>query len=302
MKTPRIIHSVARAPQHQRPSTICFRTSTSSSSALPCLTRSQSTATATKELSEPSTIPSQTTPAETSLRRFWKTVDVHKQEDGQYSIRLDLRNLKTPSGKPLVLPKTKLVLATLIAREWDEQRKILKQHSLPMTSLASRAIDGLSEAERDAVVDDLMRYLDTDTICFQESKPRVLAEMQKTHWAPLLVWLQEAYGIHLRVHEDSIVYSKQSPETHSKLRALVAQFDPLKLAAFERAVHATKSFVIALALVQNHLTVDQASDASRVEVLSQIARWGEVEDTHDVDYQEIRMKLGSVSCAIIDTP
>ncbi|KAA1090260.1 ATP synthase complex assembly protein atp12, partial [Puccinia graminis f. sp. tritici] len=88
----------------------------------------------------------------------------------------------------------------------------------------------LERSRKDAVVDDLMRYLDTDTICFQESKPRVLAEMQKTHWAPLLVWLQEAYGIHLRVHEDSIVYSKQSPETHSKLRALVAQFDPLKLA------------------------------------------------------------------------
>jgi hypothetical protein len=76
---------------------------------------------------------------------------------------------------------------------------------------------------------------------FQESKPRVLAEMQKTHWAPLLVWLQEAYGIHLRVHEDSIVYSKQSPETHSKLRALVAQFDPLKLAG-KSSINSSTSF------------------------------------------------------------
>lgn len=49
--------------------------------------------------------------------------------------------------------------------------------------------------------------------------------------------------------------------------------------AFERAVHSTKSFVIGLALIEGHLTVEQASDASRVEVLSQIARWGEVEDS-----------------------
>ncbi|POW08935.1 hypothetical protein PSHT_09327 [Puccinia striiformis] len=254
--------------------------------------RSQSTATALATepqtsdgpLTTKRTMPSQTTRAETSLRRFWKTVDVHEQEDGQYSIRLDLRNLKTPNGNPLVLLKTKLVLATLIAREWDEQRKILKQHSLPMTSLASRAIDGLSESEREVVVDDLMNYLNTDTICFHESKPRVLVEMQKKHWDPLLEWLKKRYQIELKVYHDSILFLKQSPEIHSQLKQIISQFDPLKLAAFERAVHATKS------------------DASRVEVLSQIARWGEVEDTHDVDYQEIRMKLGSVACALINTP
>ncbi|KAI9622766.1 hypothetical protein H4Q26_015050 [Puccinia striiformis f. sp. tritici PST-130] len=271
--------------------------------------RSQSTATALAHEPETSdgppitkrTIPSQTTRAETSLRRFWKTVDVHEQEDGQYSIRLDLRPLKTPSGNPLVLPKTKLVLATLIAREWDEQRKILKQHSLPMTSLASRAIDGLSQSEREVVVNDLMNYLNTDTICFHESKPRVLVEMQKKHWDPLLEWLKKSYQIDLKVYHDSILFSKQSPGIYSQLKQIISQFDALKLAAFERAVHATKSFVIALALVENHTTVEQASDASRVEVLSQIARWGEVEDTHDVDYQEIRMKLGSVACALIDS-
>ncbi|KAI7955661.1 hypothetical protein MJO29_007060 [Puccinia striiformis f. sp. tritici] len=273
--------------------------------------RSQSTATALATepqtsdgpLTTKRTMPSQTTRAETSLRRFWKTVDVHEQEDGQYSIRLDLRNLKTPN--PLVLPKTKLVLATLIAREWDEQRKILKQHSLPMTSLASRAIDGLSESEREVVVDDLMNYLNTDTICFHESKPRVLVEMQKKHWDPLLEWLKKRYQIELKVYHDSILFLKQSPEIHSQLKQIISQFDPLKLAgicllitsptifsssltdsllywitpAFERAVHATKSFVIALALVENHTMVEQASDASRVEVLSQIARWGEVEDS-----------------------
>jgi len=47
----------------------------------------------------------------------------------------------------------------------------------------------------------------------------------------------------------------------------------------ERVTHVTKSFVIALALVKQHLTVEQASLAARVEVESQIERWGEVEDS-----------------------
>lgn len=47
----------------------------------------------------------------------------------------------------------------------------------------------------------------------------------------------------------------------------------------ERATYATKSFIIALALVRQHLTVEQASLAAQVEVASQIQRWGEVEDS-----------------------
>ena len=51
--------------------------------------------------------------------------------------------------------------------------------------------------------------------------------------------------------------------------------DPL---AFEQAVLASKSFIIALALTERHINVQQAVEASQVEVLSQIKQWGMVED------------------------
>ena len=50
-------------------------------------------------------------------------------------------------------------------------------------------------------------------------------------------------------------------------------------AAFERAVLASKSYLIALALVEGHYSVDDAAKAAHVEVQSQIDRWGEVEDS-----------------------
>jgi ATP synthase mitochondrial F1 complex assembly factor 2 len=84
----------------------------------------------------------------------------------------------------------------------------------------------------------------------------------------------------------------------------------------ERATYATKSFLISLALVQGEISTEQAADASRVEVLSQIKRWGEVEDcmffgcalnrnfeqilAHDVDHHEIRLSLGSAACALVN--
>ena len=48
---------------------------------------------------------------------------------------------------------------------------------------------------------------------------------------------------------------------------------------FERAVYASKSFIIALALLRGRLTAHEAAEASHVEVRSQIEKWGEVEDS-----------------------
>lgn len=71
--------------------------------------------------------------AEITLRRFWKTVHIKEETDG-FQVTLDHRNLKTPAGTKLVLPKDRRLLALLIANEWENQDEILKQHALPLVS------------------------------------------------------------------------------------------------------------------------------------------------------------------------
>jgi ATP synthase F1 complex assembly factor 2 len=71
--------------------------------------------------------------AEITLRRFWKTVHIKEEADG-FQVTLDHRNLKTPAGTKLVLPKDRRLLALLIANEWENQDEILKQHALPLVS------------------------------------------------------------------------------------------------------------------------------------------------------------------------
>ncbi|TYJ55258.1 hypothetical protein B9479_004088 [Cryptococcus floricola] len=183
----------------------------------------------------------------------------------------------------------------MISGEWENQDEVLKQHALPVTSLASRAIDGLSDPfTRPLVIDALLKYLQTDTILFPDDDPPPLVRLQKEHWDPLHAWLKEEFGVTMALAEGFGGVS-QSEETIGKLRKAVEEMDAWELAAFERAVYATKSFVISLALLRGHLTAHEAADASHVEVRSQIERWGEVEDTHDVDYQDIRRALGSVA-------
>lgn len=242
---------------------------------------------------------SQTNRAEITLRRFWKTVLVQQEATGEYQITLDHRNLKTPAGSRLLVPKQNRLMAMLIAAEWENQDEVLKQHALPLTSLASRALDGLvQEKVRVGVVDGLMHYLETDTILFPEETPAALVRMQHLHWDPLFAWVKDEFGVELSVAQ-GFSPARQNAETVQQLRQEVERMNNWELAAFERAAYASKSFIIALALCRGRLTAHEAADASHVEVRSQIELWGEVEDSHDVDYHDIRRALGSVSCSLI---
>ncbi|TDL27571.1 ATP12-domain-containing protein [Rickenella mellea] len=243
---------------------------------------------------------SETNRAEASLTRFWKEVGIERTKNG-FSITLDKRPLKTPSGNLLIVPTEKKLLATLIANEWENQRKVLKPHALPITSLTSRAIDGLTdEGVRDDVHSELLKYFDTDTICFHNDEPPVLAQLQENSWSPVLSWTREEFDVEVLVFR-SLLNSGQPAATKEALKNVLESFDEWQIAGMERATYVTKSFIIALALVKGRLSVEDAAQAAHVEVNSQIKRWGEVEDTHDVDFHDVRRQLGSVACLLSES-
>lgn len=231
------------------------------------------------------------------MRRFWKDVAIGKKGD-DYTVTLDKRALKTPSGNTLLVPKERSILAGLIAAEWDNQETLLKSHALPMTSIVSRAIDNLSEDNtRQGVEQTLLNFLETDTVCFFHDDPEGLAHLQTKYWVPLLDWAREAFGVEINV-SNSVLSPTQPKETKDKLAEVIKALDHWEMAALERAAIASKSLIIALALVKRHFTVEEAARAASVEVDSQIERWGEVEDTHDVDYHDVRRQLGSAALVL----
>ncbi|KXN82575.1 Protein atp12, mitochondrial [Leucoagaricus sp. SymC.cos] len=261
----------------------------------PAALRWQSTGTLTQEapLNEGPAV-TQTNRAEATMKRFWKTVGIESRGDS-LAVTLDKRPLKTPDGKPLLVPASKSLLAMLIAAEWDNQKTLIKPHALPVTSLTSRAIDAMSdEPTRAEVREALLNYLDTDTICFYEKTTPQIERLQTEHWDPLFEWVEKTFGVKLNKTE-AILFSEQPQETREKLGDIVKDFDQWQMAAMERATYTTKSFVIALALVLRRLSPEQAALAASVEVNSQIERWGEVEDTHDVDYHDVRRHLSSAA-------
>ncbi|KZV92840.1 ATP12-domain-containing protein [Exidia glandulosa HHB12029] len=241
--------------------------------------------------------PSDAKKAEITLKRFWKAADVEEKPDA-FFVTLDKRPLKTPGGKRLEIPKSKRLLATLVAYEWDNQEKLIKPHALPLTSLAARALDDLTnEQNRAEVCAALIKYLDTDSICFHGDEPEGLVKLQNAHWDPIIDWARKEFDVELTVFT-GLFGSSQPAETKAKLAKVLEDMDAWQLAGLERAVYASKSLIVALALVRGRITPEEAAQAAHVEVLSQIQRWGEVEDSHDVDHQDIRRQLGSVVCLL----
>ncbi|KIO22726.1 hypothetical protein M407DRAFT_78903, partial [Tulasnella calospora MUT 4182] len=265
---------------------LCSRRTTTATSSFRCIGaetkllksahRWQSTAAARQPVDGPPI--SQANRVEATMKRFWKKVDLEEiSVDGQV-VKLDKRSLKTPEGNILALPVSKRLAASLVAHEWEKQEKLIKPHALPMTSIASRAIDGLRDPETHAQVREaLLKYLDTDTICFHEEHPPALVRLQAKHWEPLIQRIEKDYGVKINIIK-SLFGAGQPPATKRILATVIEDFDEWELAALERSVYSTKSFLAGFALVKGHLSVDDLANVAHVEVLSQIETWGEVED------------------------
>jgi ATP synthase F1 complex assembly factor 2 len=108
---------------------------------------------------------------------------------------------------------------------------------------------------------------------------------------------------------DSIMPTPQPQLTREVIRGWIAGLPAFELAALERGVLATKSLLIAARLLvtysshwqdlreqhssEDRFGIEEAAEAANLEVAHQTQQWGEVEDTHDVDHEDVRKQLGS---------
>lgn len=254
------------------------------------------------------------------MKRFWKTVAVEDSSLG-YLVTLDKKPIKTPSSATLQIPPSKKTLAILIAAEWAQVSSAnIRQHQLPLTSLAARAIDHLDLHHRDRQVTMqlLLRYLDTDAVLIHIEGTERFRAMQDSEWTPIRKWAEKFFGTpisHLPA-DKGIVSHKQSTETREAATKWIETLDKWELAAFERSVYATKSFLLSTLLIESQkqglskhgealkdgaMGVEEIANLATLEVRYQTELWGEVEDTHDVDHVDIRRQLGSAVILVADS-
>jgi len=209
-----------------------------------------------------------------SFQRFYKDTGIAAVESG-FEVQLDRRTVKTPHARAnLVVPSRPL--AEAMAREWDEQGETVRPDRMPLTALAFTAHD-VAVPQRDGLVEGLVRYADTDLVCYLAPEPPQLVERERRLWHPLLDWLALTYDAPLTTTE-GILPIAQPAETKQALATAVDRLDAMRLAALSSSTRAAGSLVVGLALLEGRLDAAAAFDTAEVERTYQIEQWGEDSD------------------------
>lgn len=207
-------------------------------------------------------------------KRTYRVVEVEAADAG-FAVTLDGRPVRTPAGTPLALPGR--ALANAVADEWRAQEDEIRPHTMLLSRLAGTAIDRMGR-ERSGVVETVVRYADTDLLCYRAGFPRDLAERQQASWQPLLDWAAERHGATLRV-TTGVAPVDQPRQAVESLRRAVEALDDLELTSLASTVAACGSLVIALALAAGRLDAEEAFAASWLDETYQSEKWGEDEET-----------------------
>lgn len=240
------------------------------------------------------------------LGNFWEKVSVNTTLDG-FQVRLAGQSLRTPGGKILTIPRNRPLLAHLIAQEWTVLPSLkLKQHMVPLTSLAARAVD-LTLDERKEATSKLLPYIDTDSlIVFAPRKDceGALRKSQEALFPPVISEACEIWQVptlSVLDQETQLFGNYQAGSTKILIEKWINSLDLWRFASLERATTASKSLIIGMNIALNRRSVEELAQLSSLDVTHQTNVWGEVEDTHDVDYADIRRLLGAAYINALET-
>ncbi len=203
-------------------------------------------------------------------RRFYKTVATREEKDG-IALLLDGKPVRTPAGRPFRIAGPNLAQA--IAAEWESQGESIRPQTMPLTQLAFTAQDRM-QAETAAVQDTLIRFAETDLLCYRALEPDDLAGRQARHWQPLLDWAALTLDAPLRVSA-GIVPIDQPEDSLSALAKRLAALDPNRLAALASVAAAAGSLILGLALVEGRIEAEATIAAALLDETYQREQWGE---------------------------
>ncbi|KAK3310813.1 uncharacterized protein B0T15DRAFT_50814 [Chaetomium strumarium] len=243
--------------------------------------------------------------------------------------------IRLPLSKPHLAHALALEWDSLVSAQ-----QATKQHFIPLTSLTCRALDIATDPSiRDSIAQTLLRYLDTDSLLCFSPPPQIGDHDPAKHGLSLLERQEQAYSetvAFLTTHVwpgvtiapvlegGSIMPRKHEAGTREVVQGwILSSLTPFEVAGLERATLAGKSLLAAARLVvewsedgaraqhgradhhgkdgKQRFGVEAAARAVSLEVEYQTGRWGEVEDTHDVEREDLRRQLGSVVLLVSGT-
>ena len=207
------------------------------------------------------------------MKRFYQTASLQEAMTG-FQVVLDQRAVKTQGGKPQIVASKPLGEA--LAGEWEAQGETLDASAFPLRDMTDYALDMVPDTKGE-IVEKLLRYADTDTLCYRAGPDEPLWQKQREIWDPLVDALEAREGIRLE-RVSGIVAKPHPPETIDTLRARLSAFDDFELAALEQLSSLAASLCIGLAALESDADGMALWAAANLEEDWQIEQWGEDEE------------------------
>lgn len=205
------------------------------------------------------------------VKRFYAQA-VPEERDDAYVLTLDGRPAHTPARKLVAVPTR--ALGEALAAEWQAQGAEIDPAAMPLTRLVNSAIDGAA-ASPQSVIDDLVKYVRSDLICYRAGEPDRLVAEQAAAWDPIIAWVYDAFGARF-VLSEGVTFVAQPDAAVSAMRAKFEDEEsPFRLAALHVMTTISGSALIALAHASGHLSMEDAWAVAHVDERFQERVWGE---------------------------
>jgi len=201
-------------------------------------------------------------------RRFYADAGVGEAEGG-FTVTLDGKPIKTPSGRTVIVPVRSL--AETIAAEWNAQGEFIDPLTMPVTRFANSVVQGVVENVA-AVSDDVAKYFGSDLLFYRAGHPEGLVAREAAHWDPILFWAAKTLGAHFMLAE-GVMHVRQPPSAIAAARGALPA-DPWAIAALHVITALTGSALLALALFHGVIDPDQAWAAAHVDEDWNAGKWG----------------------------
>jgi chaperone required for assembly of F1-ATPase len=203
------------------------------------------------------------------MKRFWKDVAVEPFE-GAYRVALDGRPIRTQGGGWQVVPGA--ALAEALAEEWRAQGADIDPAGFPLRDLADFGIDHVRPARADTIA-ALLRYAETDTLCYRADPDEPLHRRQRALWEPLLARVEARHGVRFE-RVSGVLHRPQPAETMARLRAVLETRDDFTLAALNTLAPLAASLTTALEAIEPGADAEALFAAANCEEDWQAELWG----------------------------
>ena len=220
------------------------------------------------------------------MKKFWKKIEIRQSSSKKFHLLLDNKKLTTPMKKELVLPSE--ILVNELLREWDQNSDNINIDDLVFYGVLSTAIDKVN-LEKDAYVNDIIDFIDTDLICYRAESPNDLIALQNKSWNPILLLIEKYIDVKIKVFK-GVMPSNQDQKVHTEIKKLISNLSDVQISVLHRITNLIGSIFLSLCILKKDLLKEDAFECSFLDELWQAKNWGHEEDA-SIKRNKIRLEL-----------